>query len=135
LNSKGARAHRKEFIETSYINGVVNDFGDQVIRPLNKDEISWLDKFYKEFIHSTFVTDSESILLFKKAKALTKKKENVVFFNKNGFFPEHVQQSIDAFNKKYPLLDENKKPLETYVQALKRTCDFIASVEETEGVE
>jgi hypothetical protein len=100
LNSKGARAHRKEFIETSYINGVVNDFGDQVIRPLNKDEISWLDKFYKEFIHSTFVTDSESILLFKKAKALTKKKENVIFFNKNGFFPEHVQQSIDAFNKK-----------------------------------
>jgi hypothetical protein len=100
LNSKGARAHRKEFIETSYINGVVNDFGDQVIRPLSKDEISWLDKFYKEFIHSTFTTDSESILLFKKAKALTKKKENVTFFNENGFFPEQVQQSIDAFNKK-----------------------------------
>jgi len=34
--------------------------------------------------------------------------------------------SIDAFNKKYKLHDE-----ETYVQAVKRVCDFIASVEDT----
>lgn len=100
LNSKGARAHRREFIETSYIRGVVNDFGDQVIRPLTNDEVSWLDKFYKEFIHSTFITDNESMMLFKKAKALTKKKENVAFFTANGFFPEDVQQAIDSFNKK-----------------------------------
>ncbi len=35
--------------------------------------------------------------------------------------------SIDAFNKKYAAF-----PGETYVQALKRVCDFIASVEKTE---
>ena len=33
------------------------------------------------------------------------------------------QFSIDAFKKKYAL-----SPNETYVQALKRVCDFIASV-------
>ena len=36
------------------------------------------------------------------------------------------QFSVDAFNKKYKL-----HPNETYVQALKRVCDAIASVEET----
>lgn len=100
INGKGARSHRKEFIETSYTNGVLNEFGDQVIRPMTKDEVEWLDKFYKEFVHSTFTTDEESIRFFKKAKALTKKKENVAFFNKNGFFPEDVQEAIETFNKK-----------------------------------
>ena len=37
------------------------------------------------------------------------------------------QFSIDAFNKKY-----TKFPGETYGQAIKRVCDFVASVEETE---
>lgn len=36
--------------------------------------------------------------------------------------------SIDAFKKKYALMDKD----ETYVQALKRVCDYIASVEKTE---
>ena len=42
------------------------------------------------------------------------------YFNNNKF-------SIDAFNKKYALHD-----VETYVQALKRVCDYVASVELTE---
>jgi ribonucleoside-diphosphate reductase alpha chain len=37
------------------------------------------------------------------------------------------QFSIDAFKKKYALIED-----ETYIQALKRVCDFIASVEKTE---
>ena len=36
------------------------------------------------------------------------------------------QFSIDAFNKKYRVDDT-----ETYVQAIKRVCDFVADVEET----
>jgi len=44
------------------------------------------------------------------------------YFNNNQF-------SIDAFKKKYALIDN---PDETYVQALKRVCDFVASVEKTE---
>jgi ribonucleoside-diphosphate reductase alpha chain len=42
------------------------------------------------------------------------------YFNGNQF-------SIDAFNKKYTVHDK-----ETYVQAIKRVCDYIASVEKTE---
>ena len=37
------------------------------------------------------------------------------------------QFSIDAFTKKYALT-----PDETYVHAVKRVCDFVASVERTE---
>ena len=42
------------------------------------------------------------------------------FFNGNQF-------SIDAFNKKYTAVEG-----ESYIQALKRVCDYVASVEETE---
>lgn len=44
------------------------------------------------------------------------------YFNGNSF-------SVDAFNKKYAAFAG-----ETYVQALKRVCDYVASVEETEGL-
>lgn len=44
------------------------------------------------------------------------------YFNKNQF-------SIDAFRKKYSIDDK-----EEYVQALKRVCDYIASVEKTESL-
>lgn len=46
------------------------------------------------------------------------------YFNNNQF-------SIDVFNKKYSLKLPNGKS-ETYVQAIKRVCDYIASAEETE---
>jgi ribonucleoside-diphosphate reductase alpha chain len=49
-----------------------------------------------------------------------KKQTTEEYFNGNQF-------SIDAFKKKYALT-----PDETYVQALKRVCNFIASVEKTE---
>ena len=100
LNSRGSRSQRKEFIETDYIRGVYNEFGDQVIRPLNLEEIKFLDNYYKEFVHGTFVTDAESMKLFKKVKALTKNKENVAFYKNNGFYTEDVQKAIDEFNKK-----------------------------------
>ena len=39
------------------------------------------------------------------------------------------QFSVDAFESKYALID---KPNESYVQAVKRVCDYIASVEKTQ---
>lgn len=39
------------------------------------------------------------------------------------------QFSIDAFKSKYSLIN---KPDETYVQAIKRVCDYVASVEKTD---
>lgn len=44
------------------------------------------------------------------------------YFNNNQF-------SVDAFNKKYKIDDES------YVQAIKRVCDFIASAEETKELQ
>ena len=41
------------------------------------------------------------------------------------------QFSIDAFESKYALIDKQD---ETYVQALKRVCDYVASVEKTESL-
>ena len=43
---------------------------------------------------------------------------------------EGNQFSIDAFNKKYKLYED-----ETYVKALKRVCDEIASVEKTKELQ
>ena len=52
-----------------------------------------------------------------------KKQTTEEYFNNNQF-------SIDAFNKKYSAVED-----ETYVQALKRVCDYIASVEKTEDLQ
>ena len=46
------------------------------------------------------------------------------YFNNNQF-------SIDAFNKKYAIINPTTNKLETYPEALKRVCDFVASVEKT----
>ena len=100
LNKKGARIQRHEFIETSYISGVYNQDGSQVIRPLNDSEKDWLNNYYKEFVHGTFNTDAESTRMFKKTRTLTKKKENVKYFKEHGRYPEEVENAISAFNEK-----------------------------------
>ena len=100
LNGGGARIHRKEFIETPYLNGVVNAEGERVIRPLTVEEKQLLDQYYKEFVHGTFNTDKESIRLFKIAKKLSKDPENVKFYKDNGFYPVEVEEAVEAFNKK-----------------------------------
>jgi len=100
LNKTGARAQRKEFMDTGYVKGVVNEFGEQVIRPLNKEEVEFLNSFYKESVHGTFNTDAESKLLFKEAKRLTRLSKNIDFFQENGFHPTDVQDAISRFEEK-----------------------------------
>ncbi len=100
LRKNGARVHRQDFIESNYIHGIVNVNGEQVIRPLNIEERQFLDDYYKEFVHGTFVTDKESTKLFKIAKKLSKKPDNVKFFEDNGFYPEEVERAVNSFNEK-----------------------------------
>jgi len=45
---------RHYYIEPEYINGVVNAEGEQVIRPLTDKEKTWLNKFYEEYIVTSF---------------------------------------------------------------------------------
>jgi ribonucleoside-diphosphate reductase alpha chain len=59
------------------------------------------------------------MICFEQVKKVTTEE----YFNGNQF-------SIDAFNKKYSQKIQGKN--ETYPQALKRVCDYIASAEETE---
>jgi len=59
------------------------------------------------------------MIIFKDIENMT----NDEYFNGNKF-------SVDAFNKKYKTYDT-----ETYVQSIKRVCDFIASVEETKELQ
>lgn len=60
------------------------------------------------------------------ADGITTKFEDVKKLTTEEYF-EGNQFSINAFNEKYCIDDE-----ETYVQALKRVCDYIASVEATQ---
>ena len=76
---------------------------------MSKKDIKELEK---EIIGATTFTKYEDV----------KNQKIEEYFNNNQF-------SIDAFKKKYALID---KPDETYVQALKRVCDYVASVEKTE---
>jgi hypothetical protein len=100
LNKKGARNRRMEFIENSYVKGVFDEGGNRVIRPLNDEEINFLDNFYKEYVHSAFITDKESTKLFKKVKELLRKPENVKFYKENGFHPVEVEEAVERFNVK-----------------------------------
>jgi hypothetical protein len=92
--------HRKDFIDTSYVRGVIGVDGEMAIRPLNESEAEWLNNYYKEAIHGTFKTDDESKLLFKRAKHLSTKRENVEFFQTHGFYPDDVNKAVEAFDTK-----------------------------------
>lgn len=64
--------------------------------------------------------EADKTVYFKDVKDISTEE----YFNGNQF-------SIDVFNKKYASIKEDGS-LETYVEALKRVCDFIASCEKTE---
>lgn len=92
--------HRRDFIETPYVQGVVGVDGTQAIRPLNEEETAWLNNYYKQQVHGTFITDDESKLLFKKAKSATKKRQNIEYFETHGKHPQEVLDAVEAFNAK-----------------------------------
>lgn len=48
---------RRYYIEPDYINGVISEDGEQVIRPLNEEEKAWLNKFYEETVVTKFNKD------------------------------------------------------------------------------
>jgi hypothetical protein len=53
LNTKG----RLDYIEADYINGVRDENGVLVIRPLTEEEKDWLNQFYQETIITNFNKD------------------------------------------------------------------------------
>lgn len=61
---------RIDYIETEYIDGVYDEKGNQLIRPLNEEEKAWLDKFYSESVGAAF-SKSDNI-----HKTLSKEEKN-----------------------------------------------------------
>ena len=66
---------RQDYIEPDYINGVRNEDGEMVIRPLTHKEKKFLNDYYEETINANFVHDEELKELSKRIKVL-KKLEN-----------------------------------------------------------
>lgn len=64
---------RSDFIETDYIDGVKNDKGELVIRPLNDEEKAWLDQFYGESV----VTSAKNLNPTKEIKKYCKEISNL----------------------------------------------------------
>lgn len=54
LRKSGARATRRDFVEADYINGVKDENGLQVIRPMTKEEVEWLSQYYREAENVSF---------------------------------------------------------------------------------
>lgn len=48
---------RRYYIETEYVNGVYDDDGREIFRPLTDEEKAWLNKFYEETIVTKFNKD------------------------------------------------------------------------------
>lgn len=67
---------RKDYIETDYINGIYDDEGNELMRPLNEDEKAWLNQYYEEVVNANLTHDPEIRKTKKELDAL-KKKENL----------------------------------------------------------
>lgn len=50
---------RQEFIEADYVNGVYDSKGNELIRPMTKEEVEWLTQFYAETEHGNFLKTQE----------------------------------------------------------------------------
>jgi hypothetical protein len=66
---------RLDYLETDYVDGVLDDEGNMAIRPLNEDEKKWLNKFYEEEVHTNFLYDRELRNVQEEIKMLEGKKD------------------------------------------------------------
>ena len=61
---------RQDYIETDYINGIYDNNGNELMRPMTAEEKEWLDTFYGE----TIVTSSKKFNPTPETKKLAKRK-------------------------------------------------------------
>jgi len=73
---------RDEFIDNDYIDGVFDDKGNMVIRPLNDKEKEWLNQFNREYINANFNGTSEIKKTAKELMVCKKKKQTEYVKNK-----------------------------------------------------
>lgn len=76
---------RRDYIEPEYVDGVCDENGKRVIRPLNEEEKAWLNKFYQETIITTFKRDGSDLYTEdedRKAFYRENNKRNTCLYNK-----------------------------------------------------
>ena len=52
---------KKELIGKSYVNGIKDESGNYAIRPLNEEEVAFLEKFNDEFVSGNFNKDKTDL--------------------------------------------------------------------------
>lgn len=48
----GTYSTKRDYIEADYVKGLYDKEGNEIMRPLNKEEAAFLDNFYKETVHA-----------------------------------------------------------------------------------
>lgn len=94
IDNRGTYQSRKDFIETQYINGVRDDYGNLVMRPLNEEEVAFLDKFYKESVHASFNNSDETKVHESEIRAL--EREQKAFNKKNKVDSPEISARLEA---------------------------------------
>ena len=98
---------RKDFIEVDYINGLYDENGKEIMRPLTEEEKSWLNKFYSETLITDFLYDN-------KIRRLHKLKKDLV---RDDFVKELERQLKEAKDKQN---EDNQIILEEQITNLKK---------------
>lgn len=95
LDKKGTAKTRHDYIETSYVDGVKNEAGETVMRPLTNDEREWLSQFIAETEHCNVNSGKELKRELKNRKAI---KSDWVKAKRKGNVEEMVrlEQLLDA---------------------------------------
>lgn len=116
---------RTDYIETDYVNGVKDQHGREVIRPLTEDEKAWLDQYYGEHVANSdrSLNPTEEIMQYMKQKSEIKKeiarvrreegvKTNSYIEYKKGKI-EEIEKALDFLREEAgvfnPTCDEQRK--------------------------
>lgn len=114
---------RKDYIEVEYINGVVDEDGNTVIRPLNKEEKEFLNKFYEETIVTNFTHNPE-------IKRLTKLRREMIEDDNVNLIRQEIKQLKEDEQKNKDRLKELKEVLKlTKKQNMEKYYDKIVHIE------
>jgi hypothetical protein len=131
LNKQGTVKTRQDFIEAEYVNGVYDSKGNERIRPMTKEEIEWLSRFYQETEHSTFQSNEQirkQEALYKQLCRDFKAHKKYMSFEESQSFREKVDEAYNELvhlrsetNTFYP--DDNDRR-EIYTKSNRRREDI-----------
>lgn len=98
---------RRDYIDTHYIDGVRNEKGEMVIRPMNEEEKKWLDDFYGEHLNASFTENPLMDTRSDEERESIKKELKRVKKELNG-----IQKKINEFQVGINQLEDAKTLLE-----------------------